>query len=279
MTHEGRSETLLADRVATFRDLHASGCFVIPNPWDAGSAKLLEQLGFRALASSSSGLAWSLGKADTRVSLEEALAHFRVLSASVAVPVQADFEGGYAIEPANVAANVALACETGVAGISIEDSTGEAERPLFDETLAIERIVAAKQAIDASGTGILLTARSEGFIAGRPDLEETIRRLRAFADAGADCLFAPGLRSMGDIRAVVQAVAPKPLNVLVGSSFATLDELTAVGVRRVSVGGALARAAWNGFLVAARTIAETGSFAALEEAVTYEEMNRSFDGS
>jgi methylisocitrate lyase len=270
--------TAESSRVQTFRALHERGCFVIPNPWDIGSARLLVQLGFPALASTSSGFAWSRGKADNRVSLEEALAHFRELSAAVPVPVNADFEGGFATDPDGVRANVALACRSGISGLSIEDSTGEAARPLFDFALAVERVRAARAAIDESGTGVLLTARTEGFIAGRPDLAETVRRLRAFADAGADCLFAPGLRSLDDIRAVVSAVAPRPVNVLMSSGIATLAELEAAGVRRVSVGGALARAAWTGFLAAAREIAGTGSFASLSGGVSYAELNRMFDG-
>lgn len=265
-------------QVKAFRALHESGCFVIPNPWDIGSARLLVQLGFPALATTSSGFAWSLGKADNHVTLDEALAHFRALSASVPVPVQADFEGGFAVEPEGVGANVVLACGTGVAAVSIEDSTGDPARPLFDFNLALERIVAAHEAILRSGSGVLLTARSEGFISGRPDLDETVRRLRAFADAGADCLFAPGLRSLDDIRRVVEAVAPKPVNVLVGSDFATVADLAEAGVRRISVGGALARAAWTGFLAAAREIAGSGTFHALTGAVTYAEMNGAFGG-
>jgi 2-methylisocitrate lyase-like PEP mutase family enzyme len=259
-----------------FRALHERGCFVIPNPWDVGSARLLVQLGFEALASTSSGFAWSLGKPDNHVTLDEALAHFRALSASVPVPVNADFEGGFAVEPEGVRANVALACRTGVAGLSIEDSTGDPARPLFDFELAVDRVRAARAALDESGTGVLLTARSEGFISGRPDLDETVRRLRAFADAGADCLFAPGLPTIADIGAVVAAVAPRPVNVLMAGDVATLVQLADAGVRRISVGGALARAAWTGFLAAARDIAETGSFRSLARGVTYAELNRAF---
>jgi methylisocitrate lyase len=268
--------TTTSNPTDTFRALHERGCFVIPNPWDVGSARLLLQLGFPALASTSSGFAWSLGKPDNHVSLDEALAHFRALSAAVPVPVQADFEGGFASDAEGVAANVALACRTGVAGLSIEDGTGDPARPLFDFELAVERVRAARAALDASGTGVLLTARSEGFITGRPDLAETIRRLRAFADAGADCLFAPGLPTLAEIRAVVAAVAPKPVNVLMGSDAATVAELAAAGLRRISVGGALARVAWTGFLAAAREIADTGRFDALGKAVTYRELNRAF---
>ncbi|HEU5219116.1 MAG TPA: isocitrate lyase/phosphoenolpyruvate mutase family protein, partial [Gemmatimonadales bacterium] len=200
-------------KAGEFRRLHQSGCFVIPNPWDAGSARLLARLGFKALATTSSGLAWSLGKTDNHATLEETLERLRTIAASVPVPVNADFEGGFAVDPARVAENVTAATATGIAGLSIEDSTGNTADPLFDIGLAVERITAARQAIDRSGTGVLLTGRSEGFIVGRPDLTETIRRLTAYAEAGAECLYAPGLRARGDIAAVVRAVAPKPVNV------------------------------------------------------------------
>lgn len=264
------------DRVRHFLHLHASGCFVIPNPWDAGSARILAQIGFPALATTSSGFAWSQGRPDNGVSLEGALAHMRCIAESVDVPVSADFEGGFAVDPDEVGANVAKAAVTGVAGLSIEDYTGDASNPLFDFELAVARVAAARLAIDRSGTGLLLTARSEGFIAGRPDLDETIRRLRGYAEAGADCLYAPGIRERDAIAAVVRAVAPKPVNVLVGSGFATVDELAALGVRRISVGGALARAAWTGFLAAAREIADAGRFARLDATVSFAEMNAFF---
>ena len=266
------------DRRETFRRLHQSGCFPIPNPWDLGSARLLARLGFPALATTSAGFAWSLGRADNGVSLEEALAHFRAIAGGVELPVNADFEGGFATEPAEVGANVALAAGTGVAGLSIEDSTGDASHPLFDFGLAVERIRAARAAIDTGGTGVLLTGRSEGFIVGRPDLAETFRRLTAYAEVGADCLYAPGLRTKGDIAAVVKAVAPKPVNVLVGSDFVTVAELAELGVRRISVGGALARAAWTGFLQAAKEIAEQGTFTSLAGAVSFADINGSFGG-
>ncbi len=268
--------TQAAARCRVFRQLHQSGCFVIPNPWDRGSARLLQQLGFPALATTSSGFAWSLGRPDNRVSLEEALAHMRSIAHAVELPVNADFEGGFAIAPDEVGTNVAAATTTGIAGLSIEDATGDAANPLFDFPLAVERIRAARQAIDDSGTGMLLTGRSEGFIVGRPDLTETIRRLTAYAEAGADCLFAPGIRSKADIAAVVQAVTPKPVNVLVGSDFTTVAELAQAGVRRISVGGALARAAWTGFLQAAKEIAEQGTFTSLARAVPFAEINGSF---
>jgi methylisocitrate lyase len=262
--------------VAEFRRLHQAGCFLLPNPWDLGSARLLVGLGFRALATTSSGFAWTQGRRDNGVPLEAVLQHLRTIVGGVEVPVNADFEGGFAVDPAGVGANVTLAARTGIAGISIEDSTGEASQPLFDFQLALERIQAARAAIDRSGAGVLLTARSEGFIVGRPDLAETIRRLAAYAEAGADCLYAPGIRNPADIQAVVKAVAPKPVNVLVGSDFTTVERVAALGVRRISVGGALARAAWGGFMRAAREIAEKGTFTSLAEAITWDEIEGAF---
>jgi len=266
----------MTDRHQAFRELHQSGCFVIPNPWDVGSASLLARLGFKALATTSSGLAWTLGRPDNHVSLEETLAHLRLIAQGVDIPVNADFEGGFATDPDQVAANVSVATKTGIAGLSIEDSTGDSANPLHPFDLAVDRIRAARRAIDESGTEVLLTGRSEGFIVGRPDLRETIRRLTAYAAAGAECLYAPGIRSRNDIVAVVQAVAPRPVNVLVGSDFATVAELAEMGVRRISVGGALARAAWSGFLVAAKEIAGNGSFHGLARAVPFDEINESF---
>ena len=266
----------IAERRRIFRELHREGCFVIPNPWDAGSARLLAALGFRALATTSSGFAWSRGRRDNHVTLEDALGYFRAVVEAVDLPVNGDFEGGFAVEPADVAANVRAAVETGVAGLSIEDSTGDPARPLFDFALAVERVRAARRAIDESGSGVLLTGRSEGFIVGRPDPAETMRRLTAYAEAGAECLYAPGIRTPADIAAVVQAVAPRPVNVLVGSPFTTVADLAAAGVRRISVGGALARAAWGGFLRAAREIADRGTFEHLAGAVPFEEINGAF---
>jgi 2-methylisocitrate lyase-like PEP mutase family enzyme len=266
-----------SDRVRRFRQLHEAGCFVIPNPWDQGSARLLVGLGFSALASTSSGFAWSHGRRDAQSSLDETLAHFRALAEAVPVPVNGDFRGGFASEPEEVGAHVALAVQTGLAGLSIEDSTGDAERPLFDFPLAVERIRAARRAIDASGTGVLLTGRSDGFIAGRPDLGETIRRLVAYAEAGAECLYAPGIRSDEEVRAIVEALAPRPVNVLVHDDFTTVAEMAAAGVRRISVGGALARAAWTGFLEAAREIAERGTFTTLARNVAGQEMEKLLD--
>jgi len=264
------------NRIEIFRRLHQSGCFVIPNPWDPGSARLLASLGFPALATTSSGIAWSLGRQDNHVSLDDAIAHIRAITHAVDLPVNADFEGGFATDPEGVAKNVTTALETGIAGISIEDSTGDSARPLFDFALSVERMRAARLAVNASGTGVLLTGRSEGFIVGRPDLAETVKRLTAYAEAGADCLYAPGIRSKAEIMAVVQAVAPKPVNVLVGSDVATVAELAALGVRRISVGGALARVAWAGFLDAAKEIAEQGTFSRLSFGIPFNEIDSSF---
>ena len=248
----------------------------MPNPWDVGSAVLLAQLGFPALATTSCGFAWTRGRRDNGVTLAEALGHLRAMSAAVNVPVNADFEGGFAIAPEGVATNVSAAATTGIAGLSIEDSTGDAARPLFELSLAVDRIHAARRAIDDSGSGIVLTARCEGFLVGRPELAETIRRLTAYADAGADCLYAPGLHTLGDIKAIISAVAPKPVNVLVSSDFTSVAELTLAGARRISVGGALARAAWTGFIQAAKEIAEQGTFTALSRATPFAEINGRF---
>ena len=266
----------MTNRAEEFHRLHQSGCFVIPNPWDIGSARVLAQLGFKALATTSSGFAWSQGKADNAVSLDDAIEHFRAIAGSVEIPVNGDFEGGFAVDPGGVAANVARAITTGIAGISIEDSTGDEANPLFDFDLSVERIRAARAAIDRSGLRTVLTGRSEGFIVGRPDLTETIRRITAYAEAGADCLYAPGLRAHEDIAAVVRAVAPKPVNVLVGADFAAVADLEKLGVRRISVGGALARAAWTGFLAAASEIADHGTFKRLGAAVPFADLNRKF---
>jgi 2-methylisocitrate lyase-like PEP mutase family enzyme len=266
----------IEEKQRLFHQLHEAGCFVIPNPWDIGSARALERLGFKALATTSSGFAWSIASQDNHVSLDDALAHFRRMAAAVDVPINADFEGGFAVEPEDVAANVARAVETGVAGLSIEDSTRDPDRPLFDADLAVNRVRAARQAIDRSGTRVLLVARSEGFIAGRPDLHETIRRLTAFAEAGADCLYAPGLADLQQIGAVVRAVAPRPVNVLARPSF-SVAQLAAAGVRRISVGGALARTAWTAFLAAAGEMAEQGTFTALGGVRTGAEIQALFE--
>jgi 2-methylisocitrate lyase-like PEP mutase family enzyme len=254
-------------RIRDFRRLHESGCFVAPNPWSPGSARVLADLGFPALATTSSGFAWSIGRRDADATRDETLAHFRAMTAAVNVPVSGDFQGGFAREPDEVAANCAAAAATGLAGLSIEDRTGDPSNPLFELRLAVERIGAARHALDADGVSLVLTARSEGFIVGRPDLSETIRRLTAYAEAGADCLFAPGAQSVDDIAEIVRAVAPTPVNVLVGRDFTTVARLAEVGVRRISTGGALARTAWAGFLDAAAEIAESGTFTGLRHAV------------
>jgi 2-methylisocitrate lyase-like PEP mutase family enzyme len=249
-----------SEKVEAFRRLHAEGCFVIPNPWDVGSAVALERMGFEALATTSAGNAWTMGVPDNGLLLDQALAHLRQVAAAASVPVNADFEGGFTDDPEDVAVNVKLAAETGIAGLSIEDSTGDADEPLYPFELAVERVRAARRAIDESGTGILLTGRSEGFVVGRPDLDETICRLQAYAEAGADCLYAPRIETTAQISAVVAAVAPKPVNLLANAPFITVAEAASLGVRRISVGGTLARTAWAGFLAAAEEIANEGTF-------------------
>jgi 2-methylisocitrate lyase-like PEP mutase family enzyme len=260
-----------------FRELHASGCFVIPNPWDQGSAVYLEKLGFRALATTSSGAAWRHAKADGQMTLEEVLLHLREMVGATRLPVNADFEGGFARDAAGVARNVRLAVETGVAGLSIEDSTGDPDAPLRELPEAVERMRAARAAIDATGGETLLVGRAENFFAGRPDLDDTIRRLRAYAEAGADCLYAPGIRTREQIAAVVAAVAPKPVNLLIGfGTELTLADIEALGVRRVSVGGALARTAWGGFMRTAQAIAREGRFDGFANAASGAELNGMF---
>jgi 2-methylisocitrate lyase-like PEP mutase family enzyme len=254
-----------ADRIAEFHRLHADGCFVMPNPWDVGTARVLEQMGFPALATTSAGLAWTLGRGDDDVVLDQVLAHLRDVADAVQVPVNADFKDGYAVDPDGVAENVGKAVDTGIAGLSIEDSSGNPDRPLFDFDLAVDRVRAARQAIDESGSGVVLTARSEGFVVGVPDIDETVRRLQGYAEAGADCLYAPRISSLGHVTAVVSAVAPKPVNLLVNAPFITVAEAAELGVRRISVGGTLARAAWAGALAAVREIAEAGTFTRFRE--------------
>ena len=267
----------IADKRRTFRELHASGCFVIPNPWDVGSARYLQSLGFKALATTSSGFAWSRGHADNEVSLDTVLAHLDELVAVTDVPLNADFESGFAQDAAGVATNVRRAVETGVAGLSIEDSTGDKDAPLFDIDVAVERIGAARGAIDRAGGDTLLVGRAEGFLVGRTNLDEAIARLKAYASAGADCLYAPGLRTPEQISKVVDAIAPKPFNLLVGwASELTLSEIAALGVRRVSVGGALARTAWGGFVRAAKTLADQGTFGGFADAASGNDLNGLF---
>ncbi|MBW8760259.1 MAG: isocitrate lyase/phosphoenolpyruvate mutase family protein [Burkholderiales bacterium] len=268
------SPSAIAARRRAFRDLHAAGCFVIPNPWDAGSARYLASLGFKALASTSSGFAWSHAQADGAMTRDAVLAHLREIVAATDLPVNADFESGYGATPKEVADSVRLALDTGVAGLSIEDSTGDPGRPIHDLPEALARLRAAREAIDGAGGDTLLVGRAENFLHGRPDLADTVARLRAYAEAGADCLYAPGIRSPEHIAAVVAAVAPRPVNLLIGATSAfTLADVAALGVRRVSVGGALARSAWGGFMRAAKAIADHGSFDGLAGAASGAELD------
>ena len=267
--------------VATFRALHESGCFVLPNPWDVGSAVYLQQLGFKALATTSAGFAFTQGLPDSvsAVLRDLMLAHIREIAAATPLPLNADFQTGYADEPEAVAANVGLCIGTGVAGLSIEDATGSAAAPLYGFDLAVKRIKAARGAIDASGIPIVLTARCEAYLVGQADpFGIALKRLVAFADAGADCLFAPGVREPEEIAAMVKAVSPKPVNVLVSAPNAALSvaRLASLGVRRISVGSALARVAWGAFIRAARSVVEDGSFEGLAGAASFAELNDLF---
>jgi 2-methylisocitrate lyase-like PEP mutase family enzyme len=268
--------------IASFRALHSSGCFVLPNPWDVGTARYLQHLGFQALATTSAGFAFSRGLPDgaEAVPLDTMLAHIREIVAATPLPVNADFQSGYAHEPEGVAANVALCVATGVAGLSIEDATGDGASPLYEHRLAVDRVRAARAAIDASGIPVVLTARCEAWLVGHPDpARVALARLVAFAEAGADCLYAPGVRDPQEIAAMVKAVAPRPVNVLVSApgplSVARLADL---GVRRISVGSALARVAWGAFIRAARGIATAGSFDGLGDAAPFGELNGLFQG-
>jgi 2-methylisocitrate lyase-like PEP mutase family enzyme len=266
-----------AEKRATFRRLHQAGCFVIPNPWDIGTARYLQHLGFKALATTSAGFAFSQGVPDAAVSRDAMLAHIAEIVAASDLPVNADYEGGYAHEPDGVAESVRLCVETGVAGLSIEDSTGDKEKPLYDLDLAVARMKAARAAIDNAGGGVLLTGRAECFLVGRPDLDETIRRLKAYAAAGADCLYAPGIRSPEQVTAVVKAAAGKPVNVLMpGALGLTVADLARFGARRISVGGTLARVAWGAFIRSAGQIAEEGRFDRFGDAVPHAELNGFF---
>ena len=267
------------EKCRVFRELHVSGCFVIPNPWDVGSTKYLQHLGFKALATTSAGAAWAIGYPDGAVPRDAMLAHIREVVAATDLPVNADFEGGYADAPDGVAESVRLCVETGVAGLSIEDSTGDKAKPLYDIDFAVARVRAAREAIDRSGSGALLTGRAEGFIRGVPDLGEMIRRLVAYSQAGADCLYAPGITTREQIATVVQAVAPKPVNLLIGTATGvTVEDAAALGVRRISVGGSLARSAWGAFMRAATQIAQEGRFDAFADAAPSSELNRLFRG-
>jgi 2-methylisocitrate lyase-like PEP mutase family enzyme len=266
--------------VARFRELHESGCFVLPNPWDVGTAVYLEHLGFDALATTSAGFAFSRGLPDSvlAISRDAMLAHISEVVAATNLPVNADFQTGYADEPQGVATSVALCIATGVAGLSIEDASGETAAPLYEFDLAVERIRAARAAIDASGVPVVLTGRCEAWLVGHPDpARVSLERLIAYADAGADCLYAPGVRDHDEIATMVKAVSPKPVNVLVSTpGERSVSRLTDLGVRRISVGSALARVAWGAFIRAARTIKESGSFDGLGDAVPFNEINDVF---
>ena len=266
-----------ADKRKTFRKLHEAGCFVIPNPWNIGTARYFQHLGFKALATTSSGFAHAQGFADGAVPRDAMLAHLREIAAAADVPVNADFEGGYADAPEAVAESVRLCIETGVAGLSIEDSTPDDQNPLYDFDLALARVRAARVAIDKAGGDVVFTARTEGFVRGRPDLAETIRRLKAFAEAGADCLYSPGIKTREEIVATVNAVAPKPVNLLMSSATGfSVSDIAEMGVRRISVGGTLARVAWNAVLRSAREIAERGRFDSFGGVIGNAELNAFF---
>jgi 2-methylisocitrate lyase-like PEP mutase family enzyme len=266
-----------AEKRRTFRALHQSGCFVIPNPWNVGSARYLQGLGFKALATTSSGYAHSQGYSDGDVTRDMMLAHCKEIADAADVPVNADFENGYADDPDEVAANVRQCVGTGVAGLSIEDSTGDDANPLYDFDLAVKRVRSTRDAIDKAGGGVIFTARTEGFIRNRPDLDETIRRLKAFADAGADCLYSPGIKTREQITATIKAVVPKPINFLNSAPFGyTVDDLAALGVRRISVGGTLARVAMHAFVQSARQIAQEGKFDSFSGVMSNAELNKFF---
>jgi 2-methylisocitrate lyase-like PEP mutase family enzyme len=267
----------VADKRRTFRALHESGCFVIPNPWNVGTARYLQHLGFKALATTSAGFAHAQGYADGAQSRTQVLAHFKDLADATDVPLNADFENGFADDPAGVAANVTLCIATGVAGLSIEDSTNNPTSPLYDFDLALARVKAVRAAIDKAGGDVVFTARTEGFIRGRPDLKETVRRLKAFADAGADCLYAPGIRTRDEIEAVVKALVPKPVNFLNSGDFGfTVGDLEAMGVRRISVGGSLARVAMQAFIHTATAIARDGRFDGFANLISNATLNDVF---
>lgn len=266
----------VAEKRAAFRRLHDGGCFVIPNPFDAGSAVMLQSLGFKALASSSAGLAWSKARPDNKVDRADVLAHLSDLVAATDIPINADYENGFADHPDGVAESVTLAVGTGIAGLSIEDSTGDKANPLYDFDLAVQRIKAARAALDKTGSGVLLTARSEGFFVGRPDIAETAKRIKAYAEAGADVLYAPGIKEEAHVTAIVQAAGGKPVNLLtMGHS---MEQAARLGVRRVSIGGGLARAAYGEVMRVAKEMAEAGTFTGFARGLPGAELNALFAG-
>lgn len=269
----------IAQKREVFRKLHESGCFALPNPWDIGSARYLQHLEFKALATTSAGFAFSRGLPDNAVGRDTMLAHIREIVEAVDLPVNADFENGFAHDPKEVAENVKRCVETGVAGLSIEDSTGDAAGPLYCLDHAVARIKAARDAIDRTGGDTILVGRAECFLVGVEEIEEAVTRLKAYAGAGADCLYAPGISTREEIAAVVKAVAPKPVNLLIGGPIGlTMADAAALGVRRVSVGGALARAAWGGFMRVAKELAEQGTFEGFKDAAPHGELNEFFRG-
>src|SRR5436309_4445595 len=265
----------IAERRTTFRKLHENGCFALPNPWDIGTAKYLEHLGFKAIATTSAGFAFSRGLSDASVKRDDMIAHIRELVEATEIPVNADFENGYADDPNWCAENARLCAETGVAGLSIEDAANRKESPLYDVDLAVERIHAVREALH--GTGVLLVGRAEGFLVGRENLDQVIKRLVAYSEAGADCLYAPGFKDRHSNKAIVEAVAPKPVNVLIGGPGGlTMRDAEELGARRVSVGGAFARAAWGGFIRSAKELMEKGTFEELKSGVSYDELQKLF---
>jgi 2-methylisocitrate lyase-like PEP mutase family enzyme len=269
--------TSIAERRQTFRQLHETGCFAIPNPWDIGSAKYLQHLGFKAIATTSAGFAFSRGLPDGAVKRDDMLAHIRELVDATDIPVNADFENGYADDPNDVAQSVKLCIATGVSGLSIEDAADRKESPIYDVDLAAERIRAAREAI--GNTGVLLVGRAEGFLVDRENIDQVIARLVAYSEAGADCLYAPGFKGRDHIKAIVEAIAPKPVNILIGGATGlTMKDAAELGARRVSVGGAFARAAWGGFIRVAKELIEKGTFDELANATPHDELQEFFEG-
>ena len=259
------------DKRREFRRLHESGCFAIPNPWDMGSARYLQHLGFKAIATTSAGFAFSRGVPDGAVKRDDMLAHIKELVAVADIPVNADFENGYADDPDDVAESVRLCIATGVAGLLIEDAIDRKEKLIYEFDLAVERIRAAREAI--ANSGVVLVGRAEGFLVGRENIDQVMKRLVAYSEAGADCLYAPGFKQRDDIRAIVSAVAPKPSNILIGGAIGlSMEDAGVLGARRVSVGGAFARAAWGGFIRSAKELIENGTFDELANASPYEEL-------